>query len=71
MVIHLVGEHLWEDVNWNGQGHRSCANTELRTFCRLLYPGMFPWAIDERLCTHGSTGCSGSMPTWAPFRMPW
>jgi hypothetical protein len=42
MVIHLVGEWQWEDVNWNGQGHRSCINTELETFCQLLYPGMVP-----------------------------
>jgi hypothetical protein len=39
-VIRPVGEHQWEDVNWNGQGHRTCVNTELGTFCRLLYPGM-------------------------------
>jgi hypothetical protein len=22
-VIHPVGERQWEDVNWNGQGHRA------------------------------------------------
>jgi hypothetical protein len=42
MVIRPVGEHQREDVNWNGQGHRTCVNTELGTFCRLLYPGMVP-----------------------------
>jgi hypothetical protein len=41
-VIHPIGEHQWEDVNRNGQGHRTCVNTELETFCRLLYPGMVP-----------------------------
>jgi hypothetical protein len=40
MMIHLVGERRWEDVNWNDQGHRTCFNIELGTFCRLLYPGM-------------------------------
>jgi hypothetical protein len=40
MVICLVGERQWEDINWNGEGHHSCINTELETFCRLLYPGM-------------------------------
>jgi hypothetical protein len=39
-VIHPVGERQWEDINWNGQGHRSCANMELETFCQLLYPDM-------------------------------
>jgi hypothetical protein len=39
-VIHLVGERQWEDINWNGQGHRTYINTELWTFCRFLYPGM-------------------------------
>jgi hypothetical protein len=40
MVIHPVGDCLWEDANWDGEGHRTCTNTELGTFCRLLYPGM-------------------------------
>jgi hypothetical protein len=39
-VIHPVGEHQWEDVNWDSEGHRTCINMELGTFCRLLYPGM-------------------------------
>jgi hypothetical protein len=39
-VIYSVGEHQWEDVNWNNEGHHTCINTELGTFCRLLYPGM-------------------------------
>jgi hypothetical protein len=42
MVIRPVGEHQWEDVNWNDQGHHNCVNIELGTFCRLLYPGMVP-----------------------------
>jgi hypothetical protein len=42
MVIHPVGERQWEDINWNGQGHRSCVNMELGTFCQLLYLGMVP-----------------------------
>jgi hypothetical protein len=40
MVIHLVGEHQWEDVSWNDEGHNSCINTELGIYCWLLYPGM-------------------------------
>jgi hypothetical protein len=40
MVIHPVGERQWEDVNWDGEGHHTCINTELGTFCQLLYPGM-------------------------------
>jgi hypothetical protein len=40
MVIHLIGDRSWEDVNWDGEGHCMCINTELGTFCRLLYPGM-------------------------------
>jgi hypothetical protein len=39
-VIHPIGEHQWEDVNWNGQGHRTYVNTELGTFCQLLYLDM-------------------------------
>jgi hypothetical protein len=39
-VIHPVGEHQWEDINWNDEGHRRCINIELGTYCRLLYPGM-------------------------------
>jgi hypothetical protein len=39
-VIHPIGECQWEDLNWNGEGHRTCINTELGTFCRLLYPSM-------------------------------
>jgi hypothetical protein len=38
-VIRPVGES-WEDVNWDGTGHRTCVNQELGTFVRLLYPGM-------------------------------
>jgi hypothetical protein len=41
-VIHGVGERQWDNVNWNGQGHRTYVNTELETFCRLLYLGMVP-----------------------------
>jgi hypothetical protein len=39
-VICPVGERQWEDINWNEQGHRSCVNMELETFCCLLYPDM-------------------------------
>jgi hypothetical protein len=47
MVIRLVGERQWNDVNWNSQGHRMCVNTKLGTFCRLLLcPGMVP--VDGR-----------------------
>jgi hypothetical protein len=37
-MISQVGEHQWEDVNWNDEGHRNYINTELGTYCRLLYP---------------------------------
>jgi hypothetical protein len=40
MVIHPVGERQWEDINWNGKRHRTCINTELGTFYRLLHPDM-------------------------------
>jgi hypothetical protein len=30
----------WEDVNWDGVGHRTYVNEELGTLCCLLYPGM-------------------------------
>jgi outer membrane protein assembly factor BamA len=40
MVIHPISEHQWEDVNWNGEGHRSYINMELGTYCQLMYPGM-------------------------------
>jgi hypothetical protein len=39
-MIHLVGKHQWEDVNWDGEGHCTCINTELGTFWLLLYPDM-------------------------------
>jgi hypothetical protein len=39
-VIHLVHKRQWEDVNWDGEQHRTCINTELGTFCRLLYTSM-------------------------------
>jgi hypothetical protein len=40
MVIHLDGERQWGDINWNDEGHHTYINTELGTFCWLLYPGM-------------------------------
>jgi hypothetical protein len=40
MVICPVGERQWEDVNWNGDGHHTCINMELGTYCQLLYLGM-------------------------------
>jgi hypothetical protein len=39
-VIHPVGDRLWEDINWDGEGHHTYINAELGTFCRLLYPDM-------------------------------
>jgi hypothetical protein len=39
-VIRPVGDHSWENINWDGQGHRMCINMELGIFCRLLYHGM-------------------------------
>jgi hypothetical protein len=49
-VICPVDEHQWEDINWNGLGHRTCVNTELGTFCRLLYPDVFPVGQPARGC---------------------
>jgi hypothetical protein len=40
MVIYPASKCQWEDINWNGQGQHSCVNTELGTFCQLLYPVM-------------------------------
>jgi hypothetical protein len=34
-----VGES-WEDINWDGIGHRTCVNQELGMFCHLLYASM-------------------------------
>jgi hypothetical protein len=39
-VIHPVDERQWENINWSGEGHWTCINTELGTFCQLLYPDM-------------------------------
>jgi hypothetical protein len=39
-LFHPVGKRQWEDINWNGKKHRNCINTELGTYCQLLYPGM-------------------------------
>jgi hypothetical protein len=39
-VIQPVGERSWEDVNYNGQGHRTCVNMELVMFFQLLYLDM-------------------------------
>jgi hypothetical protein len=33
-------DESWEDVNWDGVGHRTYINQEMGTFCRLLYLGM-------------------------------
>jgi hypothetical protein len=70
-VIHPVGERQWEDVNWNNQGHRSCVNMKLGTFCRLVYPDIVPVGSDVKLHARGLIGRSGSTPTRAPLRMPW
>jgi hypothetical protein len=39
-IIKPVGDHGWEDANWNGQGHRTMVNRDLDTMCRYLYPWM-------------------------------
>jgi hypothetical protein len=49
-----VGES-WEDIKWDGEGHRTCVNHELVTFCHLLYSGMVTVAgqrIAARSWTH-------------------
>jgi hypothetical protein len=40
IVIRPMGD-CWEDVNWEGEGHRTCVIQELGTLCRLLYLGIF------------------------------
>jgi hypothetical protein len=44
----------WEDVNWDGVGHRTYVNEELGTFCCLLYPGMVT-AGDRRVAAQSWT----------------
>jgi hypothetical protein len=39
-VIHPVGNHQWEDINWDDEARTTCINMKLGTFCRLLYPDM-------------------------------
>jgi hypothetical protein len=39
IVLRPVGES-WEDIDWDGDEHRTCANQELGMFCHLLYPRM-------------------------------
>jgi hypothetical protein len=46
MMIRPVGKRQWEDVNWNDEGHHNYINTELGTYCRLLYPSMV--TVDDR-----------------------
>jgi hypothetical protein len=49
-----VGES-WDDVNWDGEGHQTCINQELGTFCHILYPCMVTVVgrrIAARSCTH-------------------
>jgi hypothetical protein len=55
-VIHPVGERQWEDVNWNGEGHRRCINTELGPIAGCCTPARLPWAADDRLRICGPTG---------------
>jgi hypothetical protein len=54
IVIRPVGQS-WEDINWDGEGHRTYVNHELGTFYRLLYLGMVTVAskrIAARSWTH-------------------
>jgi hypothetical protein len=54
LVIRLVGQS-WEDVNWDDEGHRTCVNQELGTFCHLLYTGVVIVAGQQIVawsCTH-------------------
>jgi hypothetical protein len=41
-VIHPVGERQWKGHQLEWQGHHTCVNPELGTFCRLLYIDMVP-----------------------------
>jgi hypothetical protein len=53
IVIRPVGES-WEDINWDGVGHRTYINHELGTLCRLLYLGMVTTG-DRRVATQSWT----------------
>jgi hypothetical protein len=55
MVIRPVGEHQWEDINWNDEGHRSCINTGWGPIVDCYTPAWLPWVADDRLHAHGST----------------
>jgi hypothetical protein len=55
-VIRPVGERQWEDVNWDGEGHRTCINTKLGTFAGCCTLAWLPWAADNRLHARGTTG---------------
>jgi hypothetical protein len=54
-MISPVGEHQWEDINWNGEGHRTCINMELGTFCGCCTLAWLPCAADDKLHALGPT----------------
>jgi hypothetical protein len=39
-IIRKMGTRAWEDVDWDGMGHRTPIYTELGTMCRYHYLGM-------------------------------
>jgi hypothetical protein len=52
-----VGDHGWEDVNWNGEGHRTVVNIELGTMCWYLYQGLSFCTAMRNLHVLGLTRC--------------
>jgi hypothetical protein len=70
-VIQLVGERSWEDVNYNGQGHRTCVNMELVMFFQLLYPDMVHVGAQRVATCSWTHWCSGNMLTRDLSRMRW
>jgi hypothetical protein len=55
-MICLVGEHRWEDINWDGERHRTTSTRTWGPFAGCFTPVWLPWAVNYRLHTHGTTG---------------
>jgi hypothetical protein len=57
-IIRKVGTRLWEDVNWDAQGHRSIINTKLGTICQFMYRNMVSVHSQMRVtCSKDDWGC--------------
>jgi hypothetical protein len=40
LVIRPVGTRIWENLGWDGRGHRGIINMDLGSISRYMYPGM-------------------------------